>query len=935
MLRKLFFVLTAYLICFLFYPAAHAQNMPDDPAVTIGKLPNGLTYYIRKNAEPKNRAVLYLALKAGSLMETDAQQGLAHFVEHMAFNGTKDFPKNELLNYLQKAGISFGADLNAYTNFDQTVYQLPIPTDSAALFRDGFKILANWAGYVTMEGSEIDSERGVIVEEERQRGKNAQSRMQQQLLPVLLKGTRHAERVPIGKIDIIKNFKHEELRQFYRDWYRPNLMAVIAVGDFDATQVEQWIREQFGALKNPVRPKPAVKYNLPDIKEPVFKLVTDAEYPHHLATVIMRNKGFVSKTVAHARINIINSMINHMMANRINALIESGKASFMQGRISYGEYEGGLFPGVDATTVVALSKSAEELPAALKGMMAELERMAQFGFTKPELEITKKNMDGGNEKGHREQDRTIHQVYVNKYVKHFMDGTAIPSDEYSYQLIKKLLSEITLEEVNNRARQMINRENLTMIVQGPEKSKDQLPGRDQLLSVVRNSGKGLTAWEDHTEVKPLLPGKPKPGKVIGEEKIEAIGVTKLRLLNGVNVYLKPTDFNNDRVLFFSFARGGTSLAEDNSMVSIAYASNIPANGIGELDNNQLRKLFAGSTASASTYLTDMYEGFRGSASLNDLETALQIVYAYATQPRKDSAAFHRHMADFKVSLTDKALLPDAVFRDTVNAVLTNYSPRHRPLTVERLPGVSLDSSYDFYKRLFADAGGQTFVFVGSFKIDSIKPLLETYLGALPSSGQGSQYINRWVKPMGGQVERIVRKGIEDKASVQLFFHGAYDFNTTTNMELHGLNKILELKVRERLREKEGGVYSPGVGLSIQKYPEPYYTFTVSFNCATANVDKLVAAVLEEVEQIKKEGALESDLDKFKAEYRRSLEVNLRTNEYWVNYLSEKLRDDEDLLSILTVDERLNALKPETIRKAATRYLGGGNYFKAVLIPEKQ
>lgn len=928
---------------FCYHPSAAQQKavqgpktelIPADPGVKIGKLPNGLTYYIRKNAEPKNRAVLYMALKAGSLMETDAQQGLAHFAEHMSFNGTKDFPKNELINYLQKAGVKFGADLNAYTGFDRTVYQLPIPTDSAALFHNSFKILANWAGYVTMDAAEIDAERGIIVEEDRARGKNAQSRMQKELLPVLMKGARHAERIPIGKIDVIQSFKHEEMRNFYKDWYRPNLEAVVAVGDFDPAEVEKMIKENFGPLKNPAQPKPALTYKLPENKEPLYKLVTDVEFPYHVALVILRHQGNTTKTVSDARLGMVQSMVNTVIDNRIAELKQKGTAAFLDGQFSYGPYQGGLFADVDAATIVAVSKGPNDLSAAMKGMMVEAERVAQFGITASELEEIKKNIEASNEKSYREKDKTPSNNYVQQYLNNFLSGSAIPSSDYRYELTKKLLASITLQEVNAAAKQMLKQENITIVVQAPEKDKASMPTETQLLDVVKNSGKGVSAYVDNTVNKPLLEKKPTAGKVVSEEKIEGIGVTKLKLSNGVQVILKPTDFRNDQVMFYSFATGGASLSNDDEAITTSYAGNIAEDGIGEFDNSQLRKLLAGTTASASPYIGNLHQGFSGGASPKDLETALQLVYAFATNPRKDPVVFKKNLDDYKVMLASNGVKPESAYKDTINAVMSSYSPREKTPTVADVDKISLDKSFEFYKARFADASGQTFVFVGNFDIEKIKPLLETYLGGLPSTNRNEQYIDRGIKPLTGKVEKTVRKGIEDKASVQLFFHGPMEYSVENNLQLNALSDILEFKVLERLREKESGVYTPNVSVSSSKLPAPYYNLTISFNCATANVDKLVNAALDEVEKIKKEGATAVDVEKFKAENKRALEVNLRENNFWLNYLVSKFQGNDDPLSVLKSNERLEKVTPASVKAAAELYLSGKNYFRAVLVPEK-
>ncbi|WP_346317918.1 insulinase family protein [Chitinophaga sp. YIM B06452] len=914
--------------------AAPGEKFPADPDVKIGKLANGLTYYIRRNVEPRNRAVLYMALKAGSLMETDAQQGLAHFTEHMAFNGTKDFPKNELINYLQKAGVKFGADLNAYTGFDQTVYQLPIPTDSAALFKNAFKILANWAGHVNMDNTDIDEERGIIVEEERQRGKNAQSRMQKEALPVLLYGSRYAERIPIGKLDIIQNFKHEEIKQFYKDWYRPNLQSVIAVGDFDVAAVEAMIKENFSGLKNPANPKPHQTYGLPDNKEPVVKIITDKEFPYNVVFATYRHHAKPTRTTADYKSSMIVGMINSMIGARMVELKQKGTAPFVEGQLSYGPWQGGMIENLNALSVVAVTKDAQELGKGLAGVMAEAERMAQFGFTASELEVVKKNTEAANEKAYREKDKIPSASFVQAYLKNFLSGSPIISTDVRYNLTKKFLDEITLDDVNKAAKKMLANENLTVMVQAPEKDKDKIPTSAQLLESLRNAGKGLTAYVDNTVKKPLLEKKPTPGKVTGTEKIEGIGVTKLTLSNGVTVYLKPTDFKNDQILFSSFRPGGTSLVDDKDYMATNYAGNIPGDGIGEFDVTQLRKMMAGTTAAASAYLGDLYEGYSGSASPKDLETALQLVYAYATNPRKDPVVFKQNMEDFKVYLQNADDAPDNVFGDTITAVLSSNSLRERKPTLAELDQVSLDRSLEFYKSRFADATGQVFVFVGNFDVAQITPLLETYLGGLPSTNSGSKYVDRGIRPQTGNITRIVKKGIEDKAQVKLFFYGTYDFAPQTNMQLSALSDILEFKVLERLREKESGVYSPNVGIGYDKQPYANYSLTISFSCASANVDKLVNATLDEIEKIKKEGATAVDVEKFKAESRRAMEVSLRENSFWLNYLTGKFKTSEDPLSILKQNERLEKVTPESVKETANKYLSNASYFKAVLVPEK-
>jgi zinc protease len=908
--------------------------IPNDPNVKIGKLANGLTYYIRKNTEPKKRAELYLATRIGSLMENDDQQGLAHFTEHMAFNGSKDFPKNEMINYLQRAGVRFGADLNAYTGFNQTVYQLPIPTDSAAVFKSGFKILANWAGKIIMEGEEIDKERGVIIEEDRQRGKNAQERMSKQLLPLLLKGSRYENRIPIGKIDLLKTFKHDKIRDFYKDWYRPNLQAVIAVGDFDVNEVEQLIKQNFSELTNPANPRPRLAYDLPDNKEPLVKVITDPEQPYNVAMVIYKQRGGVTKTTADFRKSLAYSMINSMLSARFQEILQKGNAPFLFAQTSFGPYQGGLVSNINAFQTTVVSSTGATLEKALTAGLAENERMSKFGFLQSELDVVKKNIAAGNEQRLKEKDKTPSSSFVQKYLNNFLEGSSIASTEYAYELTNKTLSQITLAEVNALAKTLITKENRIIVVQAPEKDKATLPTDAQLLTALKNSGNGVTAYVDNSVNKPLLEKKPVAGKILAEKKVEVIGATELTLSNGIKVILKPTDFKNDQIIFSSFSKGGTSLAANDDYQSAEMVSLISQSGVGEFNPSQLNKLLAGNTGSAGSYVSELYQGFSGSAAPKDLETAFQLVYAYATNPRKDVDIFNKNISDYKVVLANKNANPSSVFADTVQAVLASYNKRGMPTSLADLDKISLDKAFAFYKDRFADLGEQTFVFVGNFEVDKLKPLLETYIASLPTANKKQNFVDNGVNPPVGKISKTVYKGLEDKAAVELYLHGDYDYNPENNVQLEALKAALEIKILERLREKESGVYSPNVGLSVNNDPKAHYYFTISFSCATANVEKLIAAALDEVEKIKGSGATPDDIKKFKSEEQRQMELSLRNNNYWLSYISSRLKNGEDLGLFLQEKQMIEKVTVESTKATAEKYLNEDNYIRFVLVPQK-
>ncbi len=910
-----------------------SNALPNDPNVKIGKLANGLVYYIRKNVEPKNRAELYLGNKFGSLMENEDQLGLAHFTEHMAFNGTKDFPKNEIINYLQKAGVRFGADLNAYTGFNQTVYQLPIPTDSAEVFKTGFKILANWAGKITMDGKEIDNERGVIVEEDRQRGKDAGERIRKQILPILLGDSRYAKRLPIGTLEVLNNFTHDKIRNFYTDWYRPNLQTIIAVGDFDVKEVEQLIIANFSPLTNPKNQKARNNYSIPDNVQPLIKIVTDKEQPYNVVQVIYKQNQGPVKTEADFKLQLVQGMVNSMLGSRIAELTQKGTAPFLFAQSAYSPYQGGLVWGLSALTTVAVAKNTTDIEKATVAALAENERMAKFGFTAGEFETVKKKVDAGIEKQFKEKDKTKSTVYVQQYLNNFLIGSAIPSAEHTYELSKKLLGTITLADINAAAKAMVTKTNQVVVVQAPEKDKENLPTEAALLSAIKTAGNGVTPYVDNTVNKPLIAQAPKAGTIISESKNNKVGVTTLTLSNGVKVVLKPTDFKNDQVIFTSFGKGGASIASNDDFISAESANLIAQSGVGDYNPTQLSKYLAGKTASASAYIDDLYQGFSGSAAPKDLETAFQLIYARATNPRKDAEIFNKNISDLKVITANKNSSPTSVFADTVQAVMANYHKRGMPTTLADIDKINLDKSYAFYKDRFADASGQTFVFVGNFDVEKIKPFITTYLASLPALNRNENFVDNGVNPPKGKVAKTVKKGLEDKVTVQLLFHDDYTYSADNNVILDALKAALDIKITERLREKESGVYSPGVSLSVQKNPTAHYYFVISFSCAKANVEKLINAALEEVNAFKQNGVTAEDLQKFKSEELRQEELSLRENGFWLSYLANRLKYNDNIEQVLDNASRINGVTVDATKTAAQKYLNGDNYIRLVLMPE--
>jgi len=910
---------------------ANAHYLPIDADVLVGKLPNGLTFYIRRNTEPKNRAELYLVNKVGSVLEEDLQQGLAHFTEHMAFNGTRDFPKNDLVDYLQKAGVKFGADLNAYTTFDETVYQLPLPTDSDKTFVKGFDILANWAAYQSFDPKEIDAERGVVLEEERARGKNAQERLSNQTLPVLLNNSRYALRLPIGKEDILKTFKPETIKSFYQDWYRPDLQAIIAVGDFNPLDVLELIKYNFSSLTNPANEKPRTKYTVPPTPGTVVKIATDKEFPYTVAEIVVKHPETVIKTTEDFMQSIRVQLFNQMLNDRLGELLQKRNPPFLFGQASYG----GFIGHQDAFTSLAVAKPGE-LEGAIKAVVGETERARLFGFTLTELERAKQTALTQIDNAYKERDKTKSVNFVNEYEQNFLTGSAIPGISYEYNFYVNNINEITLAQMNAMAGKFISDQNRVIIVEAPDKEKANLPTEQTLLTWISAGGKGLTPYIDNATDKPLLDKIPALGKVVSTQVDSVIGTTNLTLSNGVKVILKPTQFKNDQILINGYSFGGTSLASDQDFASADLAAGvITSSGVADFTQAQLDKKLSGKNVSITPYISDITQGLSGNSTPHDFETAMQLIYLYFTQPRKDADIWASNISQTKSVLATRSLDPASVFSDTVSSILTNHNFREMVITNQMLSTANLDKAYAFYKDRFADASNFTFTFTGNFTVQSITPYIQAYLGSLPSTNKKETFNNLNIHPPAGQITKTVYKGIGDKASVELVFSGDYDYNDANNVQVDALESILQIKLDQRLREKDGGVYSPVVRASYKKLPGARYSFSIYFDCAPANVDKLVGHALEEIDSLKQKGAQQLDIDKFAAQDARSTQVQMKENIFWAGYLGAVSQNQSDPDAILHHVSDLGNVTVQSTKDAANKYLSGTNLIKLILLPEKK
>ncbi len=903
-----------------------------DPKVKIGKLSNGLTYYLRKNVEPKNRAELRLVVNAGSILESDQQLGLAHFVEHMAFNGTKNFKKQELVDFLEKSGVNFGADLNAYTSFDETVYELQVPTDSIKIFKKAMQILEDWAHQVSFEPLEIDKERGVIVEEWRL-GRGADARLRDKFFPVILKGSQYAKRLPIGTKESIEKSPYSELTKFYKDWYRPDLQAVIVVGDIDIEETEKLIKEHFGKIAAAKTPKPRTKFGVPAFPETRASILTDAEQPYNVVQVYyLRPEIKASKTEKEYRASLVRNLFNQMISSRLEEIAQKPEAPFLFGSSSYGSFIGDK----DAFSLIAVAKTAKDIEASIKTLLTENERVKQYGFAQTELDRAVKSTLSRMENMYNERDKTKSVELLQEYVRNYLKDESIPGIEKEFEMHQKYLPTIQLSEVNSLIKDWITTENRSVVITAPEKEKADLMTADQVTALLNKPIGKLDVYVDKVTKGALLPVDPVAGKVVSEKKYPSIETTEWTLSNGAKVILKPTQFKNDEVQFSAISWGGSSLYTDKDYVNAANASIIASiGGIGEFDIQALQKELAGKNCFVSPSVANYMQGLNGNSTTKDLETAFQLLHGYFVAPRKDANMFEVIKQQMKVQLANKDKDPASVFADSVNYIMGNYHPRRKPFSIETMQQLELDRAFDIYKERFSNAGQFTFTFVGNFELENIKTLVEKYIASLPSTNQKEQWRDVGIRYPKGVVSKVIRKGKEPKASVRLAFTGEVsEISDLDEVQVGQLTKALAIKLREVLREDAGGVYGVGVGGGFNREPVNSYGITIQFGCAPENVDKLIALVMEEIKNTKANGVPAVNIEKVVAEQTRSLENDIKENSFWRFRLEQNFFRGTDPTQILQAADKIKLITVDKTKELAIKLFNENNMVKLILLPEE-
>ena len=929
-MRKQFlsFVLSFFLIA-----NAFAQNIPLDPSVRTGTLSNGMKYYIKKNVKPEKKVEFRLAINAGSINEDEDQRGLAHFMEHMNFNGTKNFPENKLVDFLQSIGIKFGQHLNAYTSFDETVYMLPVPLDKPGNLDSGLKVMEDWAFNALLTDKEIEKERGVVLEELRL-GLGADKRMLDQYLPKLAYNSRYADRLPIGKKEILQNFKPEALRRFHKDWYRPDLMALVVVGDVNVDEMEQKIKANFSKYQNPANARKRVDYDMPNHKETLISIATDADATSSSAQFYIKDDGPAKAdvTVNDYQKSIVEQLAATIVNNRLQELTNSEKPPFIFGYVSHSNF----LRTKDAFQAYAMTKEGEQKNA-LKVLLEEVERAKRFGFSQNELDRAKSETLSNLEKSYNNRDKTESARLVMEYVRNFLNQEPIPGIEWEYELHKQYLPSVTLDQVNNILKNYIKDDSRVIVVTGPKKENAVLPTDAQLLATVDDvKNAQLKPYEDKAAIKTLVEPFKSNGKIVKTEADAKLGTTTFTLSNGAKVTYKKTDFKEDEIVFSAISLGGSSLISNEDIEKTQWA--FPAlseSGFNKYSKNDIAKFLSGKQVSVMPYVGGISTGFNGNSTKKDFETLFQMIYGYFTNLNYDEASYNSYKAKQQGFLDNLLANPQTYFQSEVQKYLNQKNPRFFGILpdAKAWEKTSYKLAYDIYKKSVANAGNFHFYFVGNVDENQIKQLSEQYLASLPSTKKSETYKDLGYRPLFTSTEKVIKKGKDPKSMVMIRFSGETKYNEQEDLAMRALGEVATIKIIEKLREDEGGIYGGGARGSLSKVPYGSYNFSINFPCGPENAEKLTKIALTELQKMIDNGPEQKDLDKFKEGEANDDVTNMKDNNYWLQNITNYQTQGGDKYSVLNYLTKVKALTVKDLQSVGKKYLTEKNRMVFTLMPE--
>ncbi len=904
-----------------------------------------MEYYIRRNSEPLNRTHLSLVVNAGSILEEENERGLAHFVEHMAFNGTERFEKQEIVDYLESIGSTFGSHLNAYTSFDETVYFLEIPADDPEILETSFQILSDWAYAVAFDPEEVDLERGVILEEWRV-GRGFGARFRENWYTPIFGESPYAVRSPIGLPEVAETAPPERLVEFYERWYRPELMAIVAVGDFDTELIEAKIKQHFAPPPEgeASQDRAAVgsetnrpKYGVPEHDVPRINVFTDPEAPGTQVFLTRKLPPKSGQDHAAFRNNAVEQLAFQMITARLFERGQSDEPPYL-GAIAQ---RGPFINPVDLVQFAAWTEQ-DGIETGLAALLEEIQRVGQHGFTETELAREKVNLLSSVEKAYKERDQRESGDLAQIYADHFLTGTMTVGIEAEWELYQDVLPQISLAEVDEVADSWALTDNTVLLFMRPEGTGSNTD--EELAAIAQTHLESadtlqVEPYVDAFDDVPLLANIPTAGSITEEETIDSIDAQRWTLSNGITVIAKQTDFKNDEVVFTAFSPGGHSLVEDMDYVSALYADDlIASSGVGPHDNVALDKLLAGKRVSVSPSILELSEGFSGNASPEDLETLFQLITLYATEPRLDDNVYARYETRLRAIAETRAEQPDAAFSDAREEVLSGYHFRERPLTLDLLDELSMERALAIYADRFADLGDATFVFVGAFEWDQLRSLATTYLASLPTTGRTEQWVDTDIDPPMDLVDHSVRSGIEPRSITGVFFVGDAEWNRREALTLQVSAEMLQIRLREKLREALGGTYFVSVYSNLQSLPDQEYRISIYYGSDPDRVDELLAAVIEEIEWLRNGGDTsvprQELLDTVKELLRTQREEQLRDNNFWQDQIRSIAQRDGEFDDIHRFDEWLDAITLDQVVATAQQYMTPDRYVRVVLLPEE-
>ncbi len=906
-------------------------SIPLDPSIKTGTLKNGMKYFIKQNKRPEKRMELRLAVGVGSVDEDADQKGLAHFVEHMCFNGTKNFPKNELVHFLEKTGVKFGAHLNAYTSFEETVYMLQLPTDDTKVMKKGMQVMVDWASGVTFADEEIDKERGVVREELRLRS-SGNARVFEKHAPIIWNNAKHAYHFPGGDTSIVLNAPHETFRRFYRDWYRPELMAIIAVGDFKVDDIEDYVTDMFGEIPASVNARPKADNSMKSFPGMKVSVQTDKELTYPYIALSYNHPMPKRGSYKEYKDNITEQMASGMLSLRLQELTQKANPPFAQ---AGGSISNGLANVKSFDLQVVLK--GDEFAYGFASVLTELFRAKNSGFTQTELDRVKKEILSSYEEMNNDRDKAPSAGYAMELVRHYLNDESAPGMETEFKLISKWMDEITLADVNKVLNTYVTKDNISIALSAPQQDGLEVPSAGEIQEIYEDlSTQTFEAYVDNTVNKPLFSREVTNGKVVKETENKTLGTMVWELSNGAKVTIKKNDFKDQEILFRAYSMGGSSLCSEADHIHASTSDEVIDNsGLSEFKPTDLQKVLTGKNAGVSPYISETSEGMNGNTTPKDLETMLQMTNLYFTEPRKDTEAFQSFISKQTDMIKKSKIEPEQIFYDTIGYAMGNYHPRRKPVTEDTYKAVNLDRAYDIYKERFANAGDFNFYFVGNVDANTLKPMVEKYIASLPSQKSKENFKDLNIEGLKGPIRKTVYKGKEPKSSVYLSVGGDFEFNAQNRHYINSLVSVLNIRLREELREEKGGVYGVGVYPQMTKIPKPKYSIIVNFGCDPERVEELVSTVKDVMKELQTTLPTDDNMLKTTETQKRSFESDIKENRFWMNNLVNYDMNGENANDMLKYNDLVTSLTKQDIQNTAKKYLDSKKMIEFVLMPDKK